>query len=219
MDMPEFLQIGAIVKCRYWYGEVLDICQSETRCMVLLASPQILWRGKETEWVEYEMGTFAPATLTEALTMTALIIERLKATRAAIQQLTDRWVATEETLRTAYYEPTMTIADELQRACRHYWTIRNSGELGDTRTQAHDDLLSLFDALRIPYADREDAALLARDMQNGTVSVEVLAATITEWQKERDNVVVQETRRLIEQTVELEQLSQWTGVRAWLETT
>lgn len=114
----------------------------------------------------------------------------------------------------------MTIADDLQRACRHYWTIRNSGELGEIRTQAHDDLLSLFDALNIPYADREDAALIARDMQNGTASVEVLAATIAEWQKDRDNVVVQEARRLIEQAVELmtvEQLSQWTGVRAWLE--
>lgn len=58
---------------------------------------------------------------------------------------------------------------DLKQTCSHYWTIRNSGERGEARTQAHNDLLSLFDALHIPYENREDAAAIAKDVMNDSI--------------------------------------------------
>ena len=56
MDIPKWLHIGAAVKVRYWYAEVTDILQSDCRCIVILNSPNALWRGKDEEWVEYIPG-------------------------------------------------------------------------------------------------------------------------------------------------------------------
>ena len=75
------------------------------------------------------------------------------------------------------------IYTDLKRACVNYWTIRNRGERGEERTRAHDDMLSLFDALHIPYENREEAANIAKDVMNDNIKtslfVQVLESLIT----------------------------------------
>lgn len=61
------------------------------------------------------------------------------------------------------------IYTDLKQTCSHYWTIRNSGERGEARTQAHNEVLSLFDALHIPYESREEAADIAKDVMNDSI--------------------------------------------------
>ncbi len=43
-------------------------------------------------------------------------------------------------------------------AARRYWDIRNSGDLSDRRSDAHNDLIDALDAAGIRYEDREHAA-------------------------------------------------------------
>lgn len=75
------------------------------------------------------------------------------------------------------------IYTDLKRACVNYWTIRNSGERGEARTQAHNEVLSLFDALGIPYENREEAANIAKDVMNDNIKtslfVQILESLIT----------------------------------------
>jgi len=75
------------------------------------------------------------------------------------------------------------IYTDLKQACSRYWTIRDSGEREEARTQAHNDLLSLFDALGIPYDNREEAANIARDVMNDNIKtslfVQILERLLT----------------------------------------
>jgi hypothetical protein len=53
-----------------------------------------------------------------------------------------------------------------------YWRIRNSGDLSEARSMAHNDLLDAMDAAGIVYEDREDAAKIGREIVAGTFMFE-----------------------------------------------
>ena len=58
--------------------------------------------------------------------------------------------------------------DELIIIAERYWKIRNSGDLSDARTQAHNVLLDALEMAGIPFIDREDAANIGREIIAGT---------------------------------------------------
>lgn len=51
--------------------------------------------------------------------------------------------------------------DEFLEIARNYWNIRNSGDVSDRRSFAHDALLDACTKCGIRYIDREHAAQLA----------------------------------------------------------
>ena len=96
MDIPNYLQVGAFVKVRYWFARVMDICHSETRCMILCASPNAIWRGKHQEWVEFEPDVFAPATYEEADKSIDIDIRHVETARQELNELRTAWAQRHE---------------------------------------------------------------------------------------------------------------------------
>ena len=47
------------------------------------------------------------------------------------------------------------------KLARRYWEIRNSGEIGDARSEAHNRLMDAMRAQGIPFWNREHAAEIA----------------------------------------------------------
>lgn len=81
------------------------------------------------------------------------------------------------------------IYTDLKRACVNYWNIRNSGERGEARTQAHNEVLSLFDALGIPYDTREEAANIAKDVMNDNIKTSLFVQVLERLIMIQDNIL------------------------------
>ena len=63
----------------------------------------------------------------------------------------------------------MDIEMTMMAVFQRYWDLRNSGDVGEARSAAHEEVLSLLRELHIPFDDREDAAQLAKDIKNNAI--------------------------------------------------
>jgi hypothetical protein len=88
---PDFLQIGAIVKVQYWYGQIVDVAVSDTRIMLLITSPKALWRHHPAEWLEFDPQQITPCTLADALAGFDDYVERVSQTLRGIEAMKKDW--------------------------------------------------------------------------------------------------------------------------------
>lgn len=90
---PDFLKVGAIVKVQHWYGQIVDVAESDSRIMVLVTSPKSLWRHHPAEWLEFDEKQIKPATLPEAVASFDIYIERMRQSLADIEAMKSHWQA------------------------------------------------------------------------------------------------------------------------------
>ena len=88
---PDFLKVGAIVKVQHWYGQIVDIAESDTRIMVLVTSPKALWRNHPAEWLEFDAAQITPASIADAVDDCESHAERVRRTLHEIEALRDAW--------------------------------------------------------------------------------------------------------------------------------
>jgi len=60
-NLPEWLQVGALIEFAFSVGRVVDIAVSEQRVMILVESPKGIWRNHPAEWLEYHPDALKPA--------------------------------------------------------------------------------------------------------------------------------------------------------------
>jgi len=90
-NKPDFLKVGAIVKVQHWYGQIVDIAESDSRIMVLVTSPKSLWRHHPAEWLEFDEQQIKPASLDEAIASFDIYIDRVKKILEDIDAMKREW--------------------------------------------------------------------------------------------------------------------------------
>ena len=90
-NKPDFLKVGAIVKVQHWYGQIVDIAESDSRIMVLVTSPKALWRYHPAEWLEFDAQQITLASLDEAIASFDIYTERVKKTFQEIEAMKRNW--------------------------------------------------------------------------------------------------------------------------------
>ena len=88
---PDFLKVGAIVKVQHWYGQIVDIAESDTRIMVLVTSPKALWRNHPAEWLEFDAEQITATSIAEAVADFDFYLSRVRRTLHEIEALRDAW--------------------------------------------------------------------------------------------------------------------------------
>lgn len=60
-------------------GRIIDIAKSETkRTMLLVESPEMIWRNHRPEWIEYKDGMVSPASKEQVSSAFGIAAEHLK---------------------------------------------------------------------------------------------------------------------------------------------
>lgn len=67
---------------------------------------------------------------------------------------------------------TADLRDLILAAARRYWDIRNSGDLSERRSQAHNDMIDAMDAAGLKYYDRDHAAMIAKELLDAPLMTE-----------------------------------------------
>jgi len=88
---PDFLKVGAIVKVQHWYGQIVDIAESDTRIMVLVTSPKALWRNHPAEWLEFDAEQITATSIADAVADFDFYLSRVRRTLHEIETLRDAW--------------------------------------------------------------------------------------------------------------------------------
>jgi len=88
---PDFLKVGAIVKVQHWYGQIVDIAESDTRIMVLVTSPKALWRNHPAEWLEFDAEQITATSIADAVADFDFYLSRVSRTLREIEALRDAW--------------------------------------------------------------------------------------------------------------------------------
>jgi hypothetical protein len=93
MNKPDFLRVGAIIQVQHWYGQIVDIAESDARLMLLITSPKSLWRHHPAEWLEFDPQQIKPASLDDALASFDVYLDRVKQTQIEIEAMRKNWQA------------------------------------------------------------------------------------------------------------------------------
>lgn len=92
VDVPDFLEVGNIVKVQHWFGEIVDIAITDNQViMVQVNSPKAIWRNQRPEWLVYEEGQIIEADTVSAIQSIELYKARVEVMLKYIEDMENKW--------------------------------------------------------------------------------------------------------------------------------